>query len=128
MSWVKQNLCPFAHFAMILLLSEVMPWSVTAQVLIPPEPGNKVSVTVNADGTFDASAGLYTYSYKVTNSPTSLQEVWFFALKFPGDIIAVTLLALGTSIPELATGIMSLVKGHSELLVGNVIGANVLNA
>lgn len=90
MSWVKQNLCPFVYFAMILLLSEVMPWSVTAQVLIPPEPGNKVSVTANADVTFNASAGLYTYSYKVTNSPTSLQEVWFFALKFPGDIIAVT--------------------------------------
>ncbi len=48
-------------------------------------------------------------------------------LGVPNDIVAVTLLALGTSIPELATGIMSLIKGHRELLVGNVIGANILN-
>ena len=51
------------------------------------------------------------------------------AVKFgvPNDVVAVTLLALGTSIPELATGVMSLIKGHRELLVGNVIGANILN-
>ena len=48
-------------------------------------------------------------------------------LGVPNEVVAVTLLALGTSIPELATGIMSLIKGHRELLVGNVIGANVLN-
>ena len=58
----------------------------------------------------------------------TLVEQLALQLGVPRDIIAVTLLALGTSIPELATGITSLVKGHSELLVGNVIGANVLNA
>ena len=48
-------------------------------------------------------------------------------LGVPKDVIAVTLLALGTSIPELATGIMSVIKGHKEILIGNVIGANTLN-
>ncbi|NIA07186.1 MAG: calcium/sodium antiporter [Actinobacteria bacterium] len=48
-------------------------------------------------------------------------------LGVPNDVVAVTLLALGTSIPELATGVMSVIKGHKELLVGNVIGANILN-
>ena len=48
-------------------------------------------------------------------------------LGVPADVVSVTLLALGTSIPEFATGLMSLIKGHRELLVGNVIGANILN-
>ena len=48
-------------------------------------------------------------------------------LGVPADVVSVTVLALGTSIPEFATGIMSLIKGHKELLVGNVIGANILN-
>ena len=48
-------------------------------------------------------------------------------LGVPSEVVAVTLLALGTSIPELATGVMSLIKGHKGLLVGTVIGANILN-
>jgi cation:H+ antiporter len=48
-------------------------------------------------------------------------------MEIPPEVIAVTVVALGTSLPELATGITSLIKGHAELLVGNVIGANILN-
>ena len=45
----------------------------------------------------------------------------------PDAVIAVTFVALGTSLPELATAITAIVKGHPELLVGNVIGADILN-
>ena len=45
----------------------------------------------------------------------------------PPNVLAVTLVAFGTSLPELVTGITSIVKGHPGLLVGNVIGANILN-
>ncbi|MAX22863.1 MAG: sodium:calcium antiporter [Phycisphaeraceae bacterium] len=45
----------------------------------------------------------------------------------PDVVIAATLVALGTSLPELTVGIASIVKGHRELLVGNVIGADILN-
>jgi cation:H+ antiporter len=45
----------------------------------------------------------------------------------PQVVIAATLVAIGTSLPELVVGITSVVKGHRELLVGNVIGADVLN-
>ena len=45
----------------------------------------------------------------------------------PEAVIAVTFVAFGTSLPELATAITSIVRGHPELLVGNVIGANILN-
>ena len=45
----------------------------------------------------------------------------------PKIVIAATLVALGTSFPELVIGITSILKGHREILVGNVIGADILN-
>ncbi|MBR6377303.1 MAG: calcium/sodium antiporter [Oscillospiraceae bacterium] len=49
------------------------------------------------------------------------------ALGVPESVIALTFVALGTSLPELVTAITSLVKGHSDLSLGNVIGANMFN-
>lgn len=48
-------------------------------------------------------------------------------LGVPESVIALTFIALGTSLPELVTAITSLVKGHSSLSLGNVIGANLFN-
>ena len=48
-------------------------------------------------------------------------------LGVPETVIALTFVALGTSLPELVTTITSLRKGHASLGIGNVIGANVLN-
>lgn len=45
----------------------------------------------------------------------------------PDDIIACTMVAFGTSLPELMTAIASVRKGHPEIMVGNVVGADVLN-
>jgi len=48
-------------------------------------------------------------------------------LGVPEDVIAATMVALGTSLPELMTAITSVRKGHPEIAVGNVVGADVLN-
>ena len=48
-------------------------------------------------------------------------------LGVPETVIALTFVALGTSLPELVTTITSLKKGHASLGIGNVIGANVFN-
>jgi cation:H+ antiporter len=45
----------------------------------------------------------------------------------PKVVIAATLVALGTSLPELVIGVTAVLKGHMEILVGNVIGADILN-
>lgn len=42
-------------------------------------------------------------------------------------LIGLTLVALGTSLPELITAITSSIRGHGDIAVGNVVGANVLN-
>jgi len=43
-------------------------------------------------------------------------------------VIAITVVALGTSLPELITSIIAALKDNSELALGNVIGSNVFNA
>ena len=48
-------------------------------------------------------------------------------LGVPEAVIALTFVALGTSLPELVTAITALAKGHSDLSLGNVIGANLFN-
>ena len=48
-------------------------------------------------------------------------------LNVPQTIISLTIVALGTSLPELVTAITSLMKGHGALSLGNVIGANIFN-
>jgi len=57
-------------------------------------------------------------------SVTELAEVHWHV---PRVVIAATLVALGTSLPELVVGITSVLKGHGEILVGNVVGADILN-
>ena len=42
-------------------------------------------------------------------------------------IIGLTIIALGTSLPELAATVAALKKGKHQMVVGNIIGSNVLN-
>jgi len=48
-------------------------------------------------------------------------------LGVPDSVIALTFVALGTSLPELVTAITALIKGHSNLSLGNIVGANFFN-
>jgi cation:H+ antiporter len=48
-------------------------------------------------------------------------------MAIPESIIAATLVAFGTSLPELVTAVTSAWRGHGELAVGNIIGADILN-
>jgi cation:H+ antiporter len=45
----------------------------------------------------------------------------------PDDVIAATMVAFGTSLPELITAVTAIRKKHPEIMVGNVVGADVLN-
>ena len=48
-------------------------------------------------------------------------------LSVPRGIIAATLVAFGTSLPEFVTAITAVRKGYGELALGNIIGADILN-
>lgn len=49
------------------------------------------------------------------------------ALGVPDFIIGLTMVAFGTSLPELATSLRAAAKSQSEIAVGNIIGSNVFN-
>ena len=49
------------------------------------------------------------------------------ALGVPERVIAVTFIALGTSLPELVTSLVSIIKGYGNVGLGNIVGANILN-
>ena len=44
------------------------------------------------------------------------------------SVIGLTIVAVGTSLPELATSIMSAIKKHNDVAFGNVVGSNIYNA
>ena len=48
-------------------------------------------------------------------------------LKIPEIVIGLTVVAMGTSLPEASVSISSAVKGSADLAVGNVLGSNILN-
>ncbi len=49
------------------------------------------------------------------------------SFNIPQNVIAITLVAGGTSLPELAASLVSLLKGKNEIALGNIIGSNLAN-
>ena len=49
------------------------------------------------------------------------------ALRIPGVVIGLTVVAMGTSAPELAVSVTAALTGNNDIAVGNVIGSNIFN-
>ena len=49
------------------------------------------------------------------------------ALGMSETLVGLTIVAMGTSLPELVTSITALKKGENQLVIGNVIGSNIFN-
>jgi cation:H+ antiporter len=43
------------------------------------------------------------------------------------SLIGLTVVAIGTSLPELATSVVASVRGHNDIAIGNVVGSNIFN-
>lgn len=48
-------------------------------------------------------------------------------LEVPEALIGLTIVAIGTSLPEIATVVIAAYRGHPEVAIGNVLGSNVFN-
>ena len=48
-------------------------------------------------------------------------------INIPQVIIGLTIIAIGTSLPELAATISAIIKNKNDMVIGNVIGSNVMN-
>ena len=78
-----------------------------------------VSILLIASGL----AGLIFGGRLFVNSATELAKMFGVSDKF----IAITVMAAGTSMPELATCVVAALKGRGQLALGNVLGSNISN-
>lgn len=69
------------------------------------------------------TAGLLMGGRAIVESATYLAGTWGMSQLNVG----LTIVALGTSLPELATSVMAAARKHTDIAVGNVIGSNIFN-
>ncbi|MCW4045732.1 MAG: sodium:calcium antiporter [Candidatus Bathyarchaeota archaeon] len=69
------------------------------------------------------AAGVVASAYFIVNSASFIAE----SLGVPSVVIGGTIIAFGTSVPELANSITSTQKGHLDLALGNIVGACFIN-
>ena len=68
-------------------------------------------------------AGLVVGGELIVNNAVTIAKSWGIS----ESVIGVTVVALGTSLPELATSAMAALKKNTDLAIGNVIGSNIFN-
>jgi cation:H+ antiporter len=85
-----------------------------------PAPGGRIrSALVAAVGL----AALVFGGHLLVAGATSLARTWGMSDR----LVGLTLVAIGTSLPELATAVIAAVRGHSDIAIGNVVGSNIFN-
>ena len=84
---------------------------------------DKKTIAINIIKFIGGAAGIVIGSRLLVNGGSSLAT----QMGVPERIIAVTLVAIGTSIPELVTTITAIRKKESALSVGNIVGANIID-
>lgn len=73
--------------------------------------------------TLIGAAGVIISSYFIVESASNIA----IALGVPSVIIGATIVAFGTSLPELATSVESVRRGHMDLALGNIVGSCFVN-
>ena len=68
-------------------------------------------------------AGIVLGGDLVVNSASDIA----IAIGMSETLVGLTIVAIGTSLPELVTSITALKKGENQLVIGNVIGSNIFN-
>lgn len=87
------------------------------------EPIDKKKLGINIVLFLVGAAAIVVGSRLMVDNGSKIAEI----LGVPERIVAVTLIAVGTSLPELVTTITAIVKKESALSIGNIIGANIID-
>jgi len=128
----KAFLSQWSGILLVILLGVYLVWSVRLARLGTPD----CEIDATAD---DATAGISMWrclgiltvacAFVILSSIGLIESTKVLALRagVSNAVIAATVVALGTSLPELVTAVTAVRKGHGELAIGNVIGADILN-
>ncbi|MFN4286686.1 MAG: sodium:calcium antiporter [Lacibacter sp.] len=91
----------------------------------PKEENSSMPVPIRSFGILIiTSAGIYFGAELTINSIEKIAG----ALGVPNAVIALTLLSLGTTLPELAVNITVIRQGKAEMAIGNILGSSVFNS
>ena len=118
-----------AGFLLVALLLAYLVWSVRL-AKHSEQAGELEATTRTGDSVFKLVLLISVAACAVVISSIGLidsAEQLAIKAEISQAVIAATIIAFGTSLPELVTALTAVRKGHSELAVGNVIGADILN-
>ena len=122
------HLNQWAGFLLVALLVVYLIWSVRLARLVEADSAAE-----------DVRQGIHTLlcvgllavasAFVIISSIALIESTKVLAAKagVSNAVIAATVVAFGTSLPELVTAVTAVRKGHGELAIGNVIGADILN-
>jgi cation:H+ antiporter len=96
-----------------------------------PQPEDNADTQTETPTTLRAELGLIVTGFIAMIAGSKLLLQGSVALAKAGgvsdEVIGLTLIAAGTSLPELATSVVAAMKGQSDIAVGNVVGSNIFN-
>ncbi len=112
--------------AMVAALSGYIAYAAVAgrkQNHLDPELAKRLPALKEAVVLFGGLAALIAGAHLLVVSSVSIA----LAFGVSEAVIGLTIVAIGTSLPELATSVVAAYRRHSEVAVGNVIGSNIFN-
>ncbi len=127
---VGGNLPQIAGFVFLILLGVYFYWSYRAAMRTEnKESGDKAEVLTWQKVLKDLLIMALAITVVILSSKVLIvcAEELAHRINVPESVIAASLVAFGTSLPELVTVLSSIRKGQGELAIGNVIGADILN-
>ncbi len=128
--WVLYDarLVAFEGILLLAILVPLLVFIVHSKRKHPPGPEELAEITVmpNATAVLWFVLGL---SVLIGSSETLVWGASSVATAFGVSplIIGLTVVAVGTSLPELAASVVSALKGHQDMALGNIIGSNIFN-
>jgi cation:H+ antiporter len=127
---VGGNLAQLGGFLFVVLLGIYFLWSYRIAMKVENREGNGRENSLNWQTLLKDLLMMAVAVLLVIVSSKVLiicAEELAYRLKVPESVIAASLVAFGTSLPELVTVLSSIRKGEGELAIGNIIGADILN-
>ncbi len=112
-----------AFYVVMAIRSEKRETGVADAALIDPPPLLSKNWLIDAAVLLVGLGILILGSQLFVDGATSLAEAWGVS----DAIIGLTVVAAGTSLPELATSIVAAVRKQSDIAIGNIVGSNIFN-
>jgi len=125
----------------ILMLITYIVYNVRSHRVVPPEEAKKISKikreTKEEESPIKKKTLTLKYIIFITLSGTAIAAASHYTimavtnlsllLNVKKEIIAISAVAIGTSLPELVVSVMAAAKGKGEMAIGNIMGSNIFN-